>query len=72
MYRIFDLFIMLDRSMVISQISLMLMRNMMYIMLTCHWFACIFYFMARAADFSEDTWVGRNFFRFEGKGNLVA
>ncbi|KAG1669745.1 hypothetical protein FOA52_001574 [Chlamydomonas sp. UWO 241] len=72
LYRIFDLFIMLDKKMVISQIALMLTRNFLYIMLTCHWFACIFYFMARTDDFSEQTWVGRNYFRFEGRGNLVA
>jgi len=72
LYRIFDLFDMLDRSMVISQISLMLLRNFIYILLTCHWYACIFYFTARAADFSEETWVGRNFFRFADQSTMVA
>ena len=52
LYRIFDLFTHLDHTMVISQISLMLLRNFVYILLTCHWFACIFYFVARVEDYN--------------------
>ncbi|GAX84454.1 hypothetical protein CEUSTIGMA_g11874.t1 [Chlamydomonas eustigma] len=51
LYRIFELFQQLDHNMVISQISLMLLRNMFYILLTCHWFACVFYFIARVEDY---------------------
>ena len=50
LYRLFDLFEHLDHTMIISQISLMLLRNFVYILLTCHWFACIFYFVARVED----------------------
>ena len=53
LYRLFDLFDLLDHSMIISQISLMLLRNFVYILLTCHWFACIFYFIARVEDLNS-------------------
>lgn len=68
LYRIFHLFAELEHSMVMSQMALMLTRNFFYILLTCHWFACIFFYMARMEDFAPDrSWVGRHVERFEGK-----
>ena len=45
----------------------LLQRNFVYIMLSCHWFACLMYFSARVDHFSRNSWVGRNYYRFEGQ-----
>lgn len=34
-------------------------------MLACHLFACIFYYIARVNDFSESSWVGAAYDRFD-------
>lgn len=47
LYRVFIMFDHLDHSMIISQISLMLVRNFFYILMTCHWYACLMYFVAK-------------------------
>ncbi|KAG1653543.1 hypothetical protein FOA52_009017 [Chlamydomonas sp. UWO 241] len=54
--------------MVISDIALMLIRNWMYLLLSSHWAACIFYLIARLESFSPDSWVGRASNRMEGVG----
>ncbi|GFH16117.1 uncharacterized protein HaLaN_12477, partial [Haematococcus lacustris] len=68
LYRIFDLFAMLEHKMVISQVSLILLRNNIYIAFITHWMACLFYYVARAELFSERSWVGRNSWRFDDQG----
>ncbi|KAG1681293.1 hypothetical protein FOA52_007339 [Chlamydomonas sp. UWO 241] len=79
LYRVFVMFAHLDHEMIISQISLMLisrvlLRNFFYILMTCHWFACAFYFLARAEGFTDgDSWVGRAqaYLRFENKPAII-
>ncbi|GFR43530.1 hypothetical protein Agub_g4626 [Astrephomene gubernaculifera] len=59
-YRILDLFNMLDYRMLVSQGTLMLLRNYTYVFFTAHWAACIFYHVAQQeSNFGPDTWVGR-------------
>ena len=50
----------LERSMIISHVASTLGRNLLYVLIVSHVFACIFYFAARVHSFSETTWVGRN------------
>ena len=47
-------------------------RNTIYILLSCHWFACIFYFIARVEQFKYGSWVGRSYFRFDGQSVGIA
>ena len=69
LYDVFEMFRRLDFSMIFSQISLTIMRNVLYSMLSCHWFACMFYFIARVEYAStgswDGTWVGRHYRRFD-------
>eukprot|EP00955_Chlamydomonas_euryale_P100665 365299-Chlamydomonas_euryale.AAC.5 len=61
--------------MIISQISLMLVRNFFYILATCHWFACIIYFIGKAEVVGGmDSWLSRPVAaaRFEGFPPIVA
>ena len=49
-------------------------RNVLYSLLSCHWFACIFYFVARVESFGgswEGTWVGNHEERFSGQPYYV-
>uniref|UniRef100_A0A7R9VK40 Cyclic nucleotide-binding domain-containing protein n=1 Tax=Chlamydomonas euryale TaxID=1486919 RepID=A0A7R9VK40_9CHLO len=75
LYRVFIMFAHLDHSMIISQISLMLVRNFFYILATCHWFACIIYFIGKAEVVGGmDSWLSRPVAaaRFEGFPPIVA
>ena len=61
--RLYDLgaaFDKLERSMIINHVASTLSRNLLYVLLVAHVFACVFYFAARVHSFSETTWVGRN------------
>ena len=57
--------------MIFSQITLTIMRNVLYSMLSCHLFACVFYFIARIEYTStgswDGTWVGRHYVRFDSQ-----
>ena len=49
-------------------------RNVVYSMLSCHWFGCMFYFIARVEAFNgswDGTWVGRKIARFDGQPYYV-
>ncbi|KAG2447081.1 hypothetical protein HYH02_007831 [Chlamydomonas schloesseri] len=59
-YRVFDLFTLLDYRMMLSQGALMILRNYTYVFFTTHWASCIFYQIAREEGFSDDTWIGSN------------
>ncbi|GLC44798.1 hypothetical protein PLESTB_001212800 [Pleodorina starrii] len=75
-YRVFDLFHVLDYRMMLSQGTLMLLRNYIYIFFTAHWAACIFFHMAveervfgsaEGGEARDDSWVGRNADSFYGR-----
>ncbi len=34
-------------------------RNFFYILMTCHWFACFFFWLAEVEHFTPQSWVGR-------------
>ena len=57
--------------MVFSQITLTILRNVVYSLLSCHWFACMFYLIARIELYNtgsfDNTWVGRHPTRFDGQ-----
>ncbi|GIL88133.1 hypothetical protein Vretifemale_16146, partial [Volvox reticuliferus] len=63
-YRVFDLFHVLDYRMMLSQGTLMLLRNYIYVFFTAHWAACIFFHMAQeernVGRGTDDSWVSRN------------
>ncbi|GIL56055.1 hypothetical protein Vafri_11509 [Volvox africanus] len=63
-YRVFDLFHVLDYRMMLSQGTLMLLRNYIYVFFTAHWAACIFFHMAQeerdVGRGVDDSWVARN------------
>ncbi|GAX80356.1 hypothetical protein CEUSTIGMA_g7795.t1 [Chlamydomonas eustigma] len=67
LYNLFDLFNRLDLSMTVDMATLTILRNFLYVLLSCHWFGCIFFFTARMEQFVFDSWVGRNSYRFEGQ-----
>lgn len=46
MYRVFELFALLDYKMVFSQLVMVLLRNGMYCFLTVHWAACLYFKVA--------------------------
>ncbi|GAX76940.1 hypothetical protein CEUSTIGMA_g4387.t1 [Chlamydomonas eustigma] len=72
LYDMFEMFRRLDLSMLFSQITLTIMRNIMYAVLSCHIFACIIFFVAKCeADnqplgpaWEGTSWVGRHWERF--------
>ncbi|EFJ46902.1 hypothetical protein VOLCADRAFT_92690 [Volvox carteri f. nagariensis] len=70
-YRVFDLFHVLDYRMMLSQGTLMLLRNYTYVFFTAHWAACIFFHMAHEErnyrHGNDDSWVGRNGPAFMGR-----
>lgn len=51
---------------------LALQRNLTYILLICHFFACVLYFAARVDGFSPNSWVGFASTHFEDASPLVA
>ncbi|GLI61752.1 hypothetical protein VaNZ11_004204 [Volvox africanus] len=63
-YRVFDLFHVLDYRMMLSQGTLMLLRNYIYVFFTAHWAACIFFHIAQEESNvgrgADDSWVARN------------
>eukprot|EP00798_Chlamydomonas_sp_ICE-L_P000892 gene892-5686_t len=68
LYRLFDFFATVDHKMIISQFSLVVLRNNTYIFFSCHWFACIIHFIARI-ELNEynNSWIGRHIDRIEGQ-----
>ncbi|KAG2444347.1 hypothetical protein HXX76_001103 [Chlamydomonas incerta] len=67
-YRVFELFTLLDYRMVLSQGALMILRNYTYVFFTIHWAACIFYHIAhQQGNFGSQTWIGRNSQLFRGQ-----
>lgn len=71
LYRIFQVFTILEYNMILPQFMLMLVRNNTYVFFSTHWAACLFYLIARQEGYSPDSWVGRNLPRFEGKSPIV-
>ncbi|GFH17386.1 cyclic nucleotide-binding domain-containing protein, partial [Haematococcus lacustris] len=52
--------------MVLPQTALILLRNNMYILFSCHLAGMVFYLIARLEHFRPESWVGRNYERFDG------
>jgi len=59
LYRLFDLFALVEHKMLLSQMSLMLVRNFTYVFYIVHWMACLLYYVARVDGFTENSWLGR-------------
>eukprot|EP00798_Chlamydomonas_sp_ICE-L_P032078 gene32078-33724_t len=72
LYNLFDFFATVDHKMILSQFSLIVLRNNTYIFFSCHWFACIIYFIARIElnDYGN-SWIGRHMDRIEGQPEYV-
>eukprot|EP00967_Tisochrysis_lutea_P103118 scaffold155510_cov18-Tisochrysis_lutea.AAC.1 len=70
LYRLFDLFALIEHKVLLSQFMLMLVRNSTYVFYIVHWMACILFYVARVDGFSENTWLGREEAqaRIEGQG----
>ncbi|KAF5831397.1 cyclic nucleotide-binding-like protein [Dunaliella salina] len=70
LYRLFDLFALIEHKVLLSQFMLMLVRNSTYVFYIVHWLACIMYYVARVDGFSENSWLGREDAqaRVEGQG----
>jgi len=73
LYRLFDLFALIEHKMLLSQMSLMLLRNGTFVFYIVHWMACILYYVARVDGFTENSWLGREEAseRLEGQGFWV-
>ncbi|GAX80357.1 hypothetical protein CEUSTIGMA_g7796.t1 [Chlamydomonas eustigma] len=67
LYNLFDFFNRLDLSMVFDQVTMTILRNFTYVVISCHVFACIYFFNARVEEFKYDSWTGRNSYRFDGQ-----
>ncbi|PNH09149.1 Potassium channel KAT1, partial [Tetrabaena socialis] len=67
LYRVFELFALLDYRMVLSQGALMLLRNYTYVFYVTHWAACMLYNIAKEEGLSPRSWTGRNSARLVGQ-----
>ncbi|GFH26539.1 uncharacterized protein HaLaN_24706, partial [Haematococcus lacustris] len=66
LYRITSYVAGLEYRMVLPQTALILLRNNMYILFSCHLAGMVFYLIARLEHFRPESWVGRNYERFDG------
>mmetsp|Transcript_9794 Transcript_9794/g.26546 ORF Transcript_9794/g.26546 Transcript_9794/m.26546 type:complete len:1288 (+) Transcript_9794:678-4541(+) len=57
MYPIFGVFATIQHKQILPPVFLTLARNYTYLFYIVHWMACVIYFIGRAGNYGEDTWV---------------
>ncbi|KAL6748583.1 ankyrin repeat-containing domain protein [Haematococcus lacustris] len=66
LHRVASFVAMIEYRMLLPQAALILLRNNLYVLCSCHVAGMVFYLVARLEHFRSDSWVGRNYQRFEG------
>lgn len=58
MYRVLLFFKVLEYNLAIGLMFSTMVRNLVYVLYTCHWAGCAFYFIARQENLTQGTWLG--------------